>query len=158
MTEDITAANEALLRRFYREVYTDWNMAMVDEVISPRFTSHDWPADATGPQAFRNYYAALKAAVPDACYEVDDIIGEGDRVVVRWRMLGTHTGDFRGIAPSGRAITLRGVAIYRVESGTLVERWVVSDLYGALGEARASVPSTPATMSDPRSAAKEVSR
>ena len=158
MTEDITAANEALLRRFYREVYADWNMAMVDEVVSPRFTSHDWPAGATGPQAFRKYYAALKAAVPDARYEVDDIIGEGDRVVVRWRMLGTHTGDFRGIAPSGRAITLRGVAIYRVEGGKLVERWVVSDLYGALEEARVSEPSAPATMSDPRSAAKEVSR
>ena len=158
MTEDITAANEALLRRFYRAVYADWDMAMVDEVVSPNFTSHDWPVGATGPQAFRKYYAALKAAVPDARYEVDDIIGEGDRVVVRWRMLGTHTGDFHGIAPSGRAITLRGVAIYTVEDGKLVERWVVSDLYGALEEAGASMPSASTTRSDHRSSAKEVSR
>ena len=158
MTEDITAANEALLRRFYEEVYADWNMAMVDEVVSPRFTSHDWPAGATGPQAFRKYYAALKAAVPDARYEVDDIIAEDDRVVVRWRMLGTHTGDFHGIAPSGRPITLRGVAIYRVEGGKLAERWVVSDLYGALEEAGASMPSAATTRSDHQSSAKEVSQ
>ena len=134
MTDEITAANRALLRRFYREVYVDWNMAFADEVVSPRFTSHDWPAGWRGPRAFRDYYAAFRAAVPDARYEIDDLIAEGDRVVVRWRMLGTHEGEFQGIHPTGRAITLRGIAIYRVENGRLAERWVVSDLHGLLEE------------------------
>jgi predicted ester cyclase len=53
-------------------------------------------------------------------------------VVVPWRLLGTHKGAFNGIAPTGAPITLRGVEIYRVEDGKLIERWVVSDLYGAL--------------------------
>ena len=141
MTDKITAANKALLRRFYREVYVDWDMALVDEVVSPQFTSHDWPdGGPSGPQAFRQYYAAIRAAVPDARYEVDDLIAEGDRVVVRWRLLGTHEGDFRGIAPTGRAIALKGIAIYRVDGGTLMERWVVSDLYGLLEDLRG--PST----------------
>jgi predicted ester cyclase len=69
---------------------------------------------------------------------VDDLIAEDDRVVVRWRLLGTHKGDFRGIAPSGRSITLKGIAIYRVEGGKLMERWVVSDLHGLLEEIGAS--------------------
>jgi predicted ester cyclase len=69
---------------------------------------------------------------------VDDLIAEDDKVVVRWRMLGTHKGAFGGIAPSGRPITLKGVAIYRVQNGKLMERWVVSDLYGLLEENRAS--------------------
>ncbi|HEU4628788.1 MAG TPA: ester cyclase [Gemmatimonadaceae bacterium] len=141
MTRDIAAANKALVRRFYQEVYVDWNMALVDEVVSPRFTSHDWPADGpTGPLAFRAYYDAIRTAVPDARYEVDDLVAEGDRVVVRWRLLGTHEGDFRDIAPTGGAITLRGIAIYRVDGGKLMERWVVADLHGALEEARASSP------------------
>ena len=139
MTENRVAANKALLRRFYKDVYVDWDMAVVDDVVSPRFTSHDWPEGATGPQAFRKYYAALRSAVPDARYEVDDLIAEGDRVVVRWRLLGTHEGDFRGIAPTGRAITLVGIAIYRVDQGKLIERWVVSDLYGMLEETAAAV-------------------
>jgi predicted ester cyclase len=139
MTEDNTTANKALVRRFYKEVYGDWNMALVDQIVSPRFISHDWPEGGpTGPKAFRDYYAAIRSAVPDARYVVDDLIAEGDRVVVRWRLLGTHKGNFRGIAPTGRPITLKGVAIYRLERGTLVERWVVSDLYGALEESRAS--------------------
>ena len=135
MTDHIAAANKALVRRFYREVYVDWNMALVDEVVSPRFTSHDWPEGGpTGPQAFRDYYSSIRAAVPDARYEVDDLIAEGDRVVVRWRLLGTHEGEFGGIAPTGRAITLKGIAIYRVDGGKLRERWVVADLHGLLEE------------------------
>jgi steroid delta-isomerase-like uncharacterized protein len=135
VSDEIAAANREILRRFYREVYVDWNMALVDAVVSPRFTSHDWPEDGpTGPRAFRQYYSALRSAVPDAHYEVDDLIAEGDRVVVRWRLLGTHEGEFRGIPASGRAITLRGIAIYRVEDGELMERWVVSDLHGLLEE------------------------
>jgi predicted ester cyclase len=135
MTDHIAAANKELVRRFYEDVYVRWNMALVDEVVSPRFISHDWPEDGlTGPRAFRDYYAGIRSAVPDARYEVDDLIAEGDRVVVRWRLLGTHEGDFRGIAPTGKPIALEGIAIYRLEAGTLMERWVVSDLHGVLEE------------------------
>jgi steroid delta-isomerase-like uncharacterized protein len=110
-------------------------MALADEVLSPRFTSHDWPNDGrTGPQAFRDYYAAIRSAVPDARYEVDDLIAEGDKVVVRWTLLGTHEGAFGGIAATGRPIALKGIAIYRVDDGKLMERWVVSDLHGLLEE------------------------
>lgn len=141
MADDSAAANKELLRRFYREVYVDWNMAFADEVLSPRFTSHDWPdGGPSGPQAFRDYYAAIRSAVPDARYVVDDLIAEGDRVVVRWRLLGTHKGAFRGLAPTGRPIVLKGIAIYRVEGGKLMERWVVSDLYGALEDMRGASP------------------
>jgi len=132
-----SAANKEFVRRFYKEVYVDWNRKVVDQVLSPRFMSHDWPpGGATGPQAFWNYYSAIRSAVPDARYEVDDLIAEGDRVVVRWRLLGTHAGTFQGIAPTGRAIVLKGIAIYRVESGKLMERWVVSDLHGVLEQIR----------------------
>jgi predicted ester cyclase len=132
MTNTITATNKSLLRRFYREVYVHWDMALVDEVVSPCFTSHDWPEGSTGPRAFRKYYAAIRSAVPDARYEVDDLIAEGDRVVVRWTMRGTHEGEFGDIAPTGRPIALHGIAIYRVDDGKLMERWVVSDLHGLL--------------------------
>jgi len=135
MADAITATNKDLVRRFYKEVYVDWNMALVDEVVSPQFVSHDWPQGGpTGPRAFRDYYSAIRSAVPDAHYEVDDLIAEGDRVVVRWRLLGTHKGNFRGIAPTGRSITLKGIAIYRLEDRKLIERWVVSDLHGLLEE------------------------
>jgi len=144
MTDDITRANKELLRRFYKEVYVEWNMTLVDDAVSPQFVSHDWPdGGPTGPQGFRIFYSAIRSAVPDARYAVDDLIAEGDRVVVRWRLLGTHLGDFRGIAPTGRPITLKGIAIYRVAGGKLMERWVVSDLHGLLEEIGNSSPHPP---------------
>jgi len=141
MTDEPAAANKELLRRFYKEVYVDWNMEMADTVLSPRFRSHDWPEDGpTGPRAFRDYYTAIRAAIPDARYEIDDLIAEGDRVVVRWRMLGTHAGAFGDIPASGRSIVLKGIAIYRVAGGLLMERWVVSDLHGVLEQIRGTAP------------------
>ena len=141
MSDEIIAANKELVGRFYKEVYGDWNMALVDEVVSPQFISHDWPKGSpTGPEGFRNFYSAIRSALHDARYEVDDLIAEGNRVVVRWRLLGTHKGDFRGIAPTGWPIALKGIAIYRVEGGQLMERWVVSDLHGLLEEIQGSSP------------------
>ena len=141
MGSEDAATNKGLVRRFYKEVYVDWNMSRADAVLSPRFTSHDWPdGGPTGPKAFRDYYSALRSAVPDARYEVDDLIAEDDKVVVRWRLLGTHKGSFRGIAPTGRPIVLKGIAIYRLDGGKLMERWVVSDLHGALEESRQPSP------------------
>ena len=145
MSDDIAAANKQLVRRFYKEVYGDWNMAMVGEVVSPRFTSHDWPeAGPKGSEGFALFYSAIRTALPDARYEVDDLIAEGDKVVVRWRLLGTHLGDFRGMAPTGRAITLEGIAIYRLDGGKLVERWVVTNLYDVIShtDAAASSPNS----------------
>src|ERR1051326_6054009 len=71
MTDEIVAANKELVRRFYKEVYGDWNMKLVDEVVSPQFISHDWPRNSPiGPEGFRNFYSAIRSAVPDARYEV----------------------------------------------------------------------------------------
>ena len=93
--DDIAAVNKVLVQRFYEEVFGDWNMRLVDELVSPRFVSHDWPhGGPTGPQAFRKFYSAIRSAVPDGRYEVEDLIAERDKVVVRWRLLGTHQGDF----------------------------------------------------------------
>jgi predicted ester cyclase len=137
MTSESATTNKRLVRRFYKEVYVDWNRALVDQVLSPQFISHDWPPGGpTGPQAFWDYYSAIRSSVPDAHYEVDDLIAEDDKVVVRWRMLGTHRGAFQGIAPTNRAIVLKGIAIYRLANGMFVERWVVSDVHGVLEQIR----------------------
>lgn len=135
---EIANRNKGLLKRFYEEVYVHWHMEAADELLSPRFISHDWPPGiGSGPKAFRAYCEVFRKAVPDASYEVEDLVSEGDRVVVRWRMRGTYKAPFPGVdlPPSGQTVTLKGIAIYRVKEGKLMERWVVSDLYGLLKEA-----------------------
>lgn len=135
MKNEITSANKELIQRFYKEVLVDWNMALVDEVVSPGFISHDWPKGGPiGPQGFTEFYSSIRSAMPDARYEIDDLIAENDKVVVRWRLLGTHQGEYLGMLPTGKTITLKGIAIYRLDGGKLVERWVVTDLHGLLKE------------------------
>ena len=133
------SANKALVQRFYQDVFVDWDRDLVAELLSPAFRSHDWPADArTGPDGFWDFYDGVLAAFPDTRYVVDDLIAEGDRVVVHWRLLATQQGEFFGMAATGAPISLQGIAIYRVEDGQLMERWVVYDLYGLIEQVKAA--------------------
>jgi predicted ester cyclase len=138
MSGAVAAANKELVSRFYHEVFVNWDLTLVDRLVDPQFRSDDWPESAApGPQGFRDFYAGVRSAFPDTRYEVDDLIAEGDRVVVRWRLLGTHLGPFGERKPTGRPITLKGIAIYRVEDGMLMERWVVYDLDGLIRQIEA---------------------
>ena len=136
----MTNANKKIIQRLYKEILEDWNMPLADELVADQFTSHDWPKGSpSGPEAFRNYYSnVIRSVLPDARYEVDDMIAEGDKVVVRWRLLGTHKGNFLDISPTGRWVTLKGIAIYRLEDSKVKERWVVTDLHGLLQKLKES--------------------
>jgi len=137
-TEGRAAANKALVAKFYSDVFVNWDRALVDELLSKDFRSHDWPADArTGPDGFWDFYDGVLAAFPDTHYVVDDLIAEGDRVVVHWRLLATQQGEFYGMPPTAAPISLQGIAIYRVANGKLMERWVVYDLHGLIQQVRA---------------------
>jgi predicted ester cyclase len=69
---------------------------------------------------------------PDLEKTVDDLVGEGDKVVARWTTWGTHTGSFQGIPPTGRRVSLTGITIFRLEEGRIVEEWSESDTLGLL--------------------------
>lgn len=140
MTNTTATINKRNVQRLYKEVLANWNLPVVDELVAPQFRSHDWPETGlTGPEAFRNFYSTvIRSVLPDARYVIDDLIAEGDKVVVRWQLLGTHEGRFHDIAPTGKFIALKGIAIYRLHDGQLVERWVVTDLHALLEELKQS--------------------
>ena len=74
------------------------------------------------------YYAAF----PDLHTTIEQVVGEGDIVVVRGTDRGTHRGDFMGIAPTGRNVTVPWICIYRVTDGKITEQWISSDGLGML--------------------------
>ena len=71
--------------------------------------------------------AAFRAGFPDVVFKVEDQVAEGDKVVTRWRARGTNTGDFNGMPATGKAITLPGITIQRLEDGKIAEAWVQYD-------------------------------
>lgn len=93
---------------------------------------------AVGREADRLRDGALAAAFPDLEYTVEDIVAEGDRVAVRWRMTGTHTGELAGpsmaLPASGRRLDTQGTSFYRLQDGVAQEIWEAFDMMEFLGQ------------------------
>ena len=130
--------NTRVIRRLYDELFAKWNFAIVDEVFSPDFVSHDMPPGLPrGPEGVRQFYGMIRTGLPDVTLAVEDMIAEGDKVVVRWRATATHRGPFLGIPATGRPVSFGGIAIYRLANGKAVERWVEVGLLPVAEQLRA---------------------
>lgn len=131
-------SRKQLIKRFYDSFFVTWDWSLVDQFIHPDFVSHDWGEEMKGPEGFRQFYERTRSVFPDCYYIVDDLLAEGDRVIVRWRLKGSHGGGFLGIEESGQPFSMNGIAIYRVENGMAMERWVVYDYHGLVTQIRGS--------------------
>lgn len=120
--------NKALVRRFYQDAYTQGRLDLIDELFAADYVGHS-PAgpEMHGPAAARHVVSSFRAAFPDLRFTLDDLIAEGDRVVVRSTLRGTHQGAFFGVAPTGKSVTLPGITIHRVAAGRIVESWISFD-------------------------------
>lgn len=88
------------------------------------------PAGAAGVKAF---FHGFWSAFPDARLRGDDIVaGDGDRVAIRYTIEGTHQGEFAGVAPTGKKVTVTGQTIVRFADGKVAERWNAVDMLGLL--------------------------
>lgn len=134
---DMSQKNKELLKHIYTEVFVNWNKELVEEVLDPDFRSHDWPKDSrTGVDGFYDFYNPVLKSYPDTHYVVNDLIAEGDKVTVYWTLIGTQKGEFMGMPPTNKEISMDGIAIYRVENNKLKERWVVYDLFSMVEQVK----------------------
>ena len=120
------------IRQFVEEIWHKGNLGAIDEFIAPDYIRHtsqfrEGGRDVHGPEDARKSIAALRASFPDIHFDLEDILAEGDKVVARWTCTGTHRGEFRGIAPTGKRVAFSGMNIYRLRDGKIVERWSVKD-------------------------------
>ena len=126
-----TEDNKALARRAY-DAINQGNLAAFYEVFTPDFVLHNASMTIQGLEAYKQWLSMYLAAFPDAHFTLEDLIVEGDTVVVRQTLRGTHTGDLMGIPPTGKQVTATGIAITRVLNGKVVEQWANYDDLGLL--------------------------
>jgi predicted ester cyclase len=108
-------------------------LALADELVSADFLNHDAPPDAPrGPAGLRHLVTLLRTGFPDIHYEIEEVIAEGDKVVARTTLSGTHRGPFFGIAPTGRRVVQEQIHIFRFADGKAVEHRAVRDDLGML--------------------------
>lgn len=126
--------NKRLVRRLVEEVWNQENLAALDELLASDYVRHDpsWPDEVRGPEGFKQYASTVQAACPDGRFTVEDLIAEGDKVVIRWTLKGTHQGEFLGILPTWRDVTLTGISILRIQEGKIVEGWGGYDTLGLM--------------------------
>jgi serine phosphatase RsbU (regulator of sigma subunit) len=135
-TEEV---NKAIFRRYIEEVWNQTNLELVDEIFD-RYISHqpDGSVLERGPEDVKRFVSEFRAAFPDLRINIDEQIAEGDKVVIRATLRGTHQGEFRGMAPTGKEIEDKGFTDFRFsEEGKVVESW--DSYYSQLSLMRQSI-------------------
>jgi len=127
-----TDDNKAVIRKMYTAVDAHEVDVIEQELLDPayqfRFDSMPLMDRAGAAQFFR----AFVAGFPNISLTIEDMIAEGDRVVLRQTYRGTHQGEMMGIPPTGRPVTLTAIDIVRVADGKLAEHWSNNDQLGML--------------------------
>ncbi|HEY1297935.1 MAG TPA: ester cyclase [Chloroflexota bacterium] len=118
---------KAIARRVWEEVFNKRNLALADELLAPEAINHEAPpgVESRGPEGLKGAVRWLSAAFPDMHMAIDDVIAEGDKVVLLTTMSGTHQAPFWGIPPTGRHFACRHVHVVRIVDGIVVEHWAV---------------------------------
>jgi steroid delta-isomerase-like uncharacterized protein len=120
--------NKAQFRRTYEELLNRGNLSIVDELVAADFINHDAPPGRNrGPESMRQLTNWLRSAFPDLQFSIEEMVAEGDTVVGRVIMRGTHQGTFQGIPPTGRPIQQAHAHFVRFRDGKAIEHRAVRD-------------------------------
>lgn len=123
---DKAHANAAVVMKLYEECLNQKNYSMAEALIAP---SLETPG-GRGVEGFLEIIRPLHAAFDPLAFKIEDIIAQGDRVVVRWTMRGTHSGVWAGAAPTHKPVQQTAIVIYQVQDGKIAAYWPMVDRLG----------------------------
>jgi steroid delta-isomerase-like uncharacterized protein len=129
-----TDQNKALVRQLMEEAFNRGNISLVDESFAPDFVEHEElpPGIPPGREGVKQLTTMFRSAFPNFKVTFDDVIAEGDKVVVRSTWSGTHKGEFMGIPPTGKSVSFGVIDIIRIAGGKFVEHWGQMDSMGMM--------------------------
>jgi predicted ester cyclase len=133
------AANKATVRRFVEEFQDQHQVEAVDELVSRDFVNHsgtvrDVPGmeRATDFEGMKEIDRMYRKSFPEQRVTIRDMAADGDKVWTYKTFSAVHTGEFMGIAPTGKTVTIDAIDIMRVVDGKIVEHWAVQDVWGLM--------------------------
>jgi len=123
--------NKDKIRRFVEEFWNKGNLESLNEHQAASYVHHDpGSPEITDREGFKQFAIMTRTGFPDFNVTIEDIIAEGDKVVTRWSVRGTHKGALGEIPPTGKEVTMTGITIDRIADGKVVEGWFHSDDLG----------------------------
>ena len=124
--------NKAIVRRWV-EAFNDGNVDAVDELVTDSYVRHDPNSpEVRGPEQEKQLIAMYRSAFPDLYFTIEDMIAEGDKVVIRVGIHATHKGELLGIPPTDKQLTFTSTEIFRLAEGKIDEQWVNFDALGMM--------------------------
>ena len=124
--------NKAILLRAAENFSSKDSREDYFQIYDTNAVVHGYPGVEPGIDSIKQFYRTFWAAFPDSQLTLDDAIAEGDEVACHFTLRATHQGEFMGIPPSGRQVTLTGITILRFAGGKCVERWSQADFLGLM--------------------------
>jgi steroid delta-isomerase-like uncharacterized protein len=124
--------NKVSARRFVEEILNQKNLTLVNQLIDANCVTHSTMGDFKGPEGFKQFISPYFAAFPDMHLINEEEIAEGDKVMFRQTVTGTHQGSLLGIPPTGKKFAIQEMVVNRFAAGKLVESWALADLFGMM--------------------------
>ena len=119
--------NKANQMRVWEEIYNRGDFSIVPDLFDVNWVEHTPMGDLIGREAFTEGTRSVRTAFPDVHVTVNDIFGEGDKVVSRITLTGTLTGEYMGYSPTGKKLNMAAILITQWRDGKEVEAWREND-------------------------------
>lgn len=124
--------NKAIVRRWV-EAFNEGNLDAVDELVTDSYVRHDPNSpEVRGPEEEKQLIAMYRSAFPDLHFTIEDMVAEGDKVVIRVSISATHKGELLGIPPTDKQLMFTATETYRLAEGKIAEQWVNMDTFGMM--------------------------
>ena len=125
--------NREKSRRIFEEVWNQKKVEQINELVATDYIHHDVQSpDQKGIEAYKQFVDLYLNAFPDIHFNIEDEISDGDTVVIRWTVTGTHNGDLPSLPRTGKPISVTGITIARLSDGKFVESWNNWDALGMM--------------------------
>jgi len=118
-----TEENKRVAGRAFEEIMNQGNLEVTSELVADDYKLNEPQGLPAGVEGMRMLAKMYRAGFPDLHMTVEDMIGEGDLVAVRWSGTGTHRGEFMGFPPTGQKVQVRGISWLRFRDGKIAEEW-----------------------------------
>jgi predicted ester cyclase len=129
----LSTIKDAVRAQWFDELWDQWNLSTANELFTSRYQLH--LSGVTAPLnrvAMPDLVKMYRAAFPDRCYIINDLIAAGNMVAARWTLNGTHRGELYGVGATGRRVQLTGLAEHRLAGRKIAETWLTFDLLDLL--------------------------
>lgn len=129
-------ANKLMVKRFIEEIWNERRLDIADIVFAEDCITHQLRSGTDSltmprpPQAMKHHISEWLAAFPDIQFTIEQMIAEGDQVVVHCVARGTHLGCWHNISPTGKEISIQMMVMYQITNERIAEDWVLVDFLG----------------------------